>query len=118
MEIDRLSKKIQTEQGPEFIVEPKKKDPILGPSFNASFNSAKFGYQSFDKEYPPEENTEENPETYCYCKGPYIGTMIACDYSECKLKWFHLHCVGITNIPDGAWFCANCKPFAKKKKQK
>jgi hypothetical protein len=121
-EIDKVAKKIQSEGGgADFYSDPKRKD---GHASFAAFNTKnnKFGYQSFEnKEFGLEEGLGEindNPETYCYCRGPYIGTMIACDNSECNLKWFHLNCVGIKHVPDGAWFCQKCSHGAKKKNKK
>lgn len=34
-------------------------------------------------------------DKYCYCQGPEIGKMIACDDRECKYKWFHFQCLGL-----------------------
>ena len=35
--------------------------------------------------------------------------MICCDNEDCSIKWFHLRCVGLDTIPDGSWYCPNCK---------
>merc|ERR1711957_92106 len=90
-EIDRLRKKIQTDQGQDYLTDNKKKD-YLG-SYNSHQNkNAKYGgYQAYDKEYTIDDKADEPQETYCFCKEPYVGTtMIGCDYDGCKLKWFHL----------------------------
>ena len=40
--------------------------------------------------------------SYCYCGGPEdAGDMIACDDEECKLQWYHLHCLKIKRVPKG-----------------
>ncbi|RYO79327.1 hypothetical protein DL766_000194 [Monosporascus sp. MC13-8B] len=37
---------------------------------------------------------------YCLCNGVSFGTMIQCDnVDNCKYEWFHLECVGLSEIP-------------------
>lgn len=44
---------------------------------------------------------------WCKCKGVDDGTpMISCDNEECAVKWFHFHCVGLTELPSEHWFCS------------
>lgn len=53
-------------------------------------------------------------DSYCHCKGPEEGRMIACDNSNCAVEWFHFHCVGLTRKPKGSWYCSeSCKLAAK-----
>ena len=63
-----------------------------------------------DNDY--EEMDQEDPSiaTYCICgEGHGEADMIMCDNENCKIQWFHWHCVGITSDPgDGAWYCPNC----------
>ena len=36
------------------------------------------------------DNTLENDRnTYCFCRKPSFGNMIACDNSKCEFEWFH-----------------------------
>ena len=48
-------------------------------------------------------------ELYCYCRSPEEGTMIGCDNNDCKIEWFHLHCLHLTNAPKGKWYCPDCR---------
>lgn len=46
---------------------------------------------------------------YCYCRGPEIGKMLACDGKKCPYKWFHYSCIGIKRAPrQKTWFCSDC----------
>ena len=49
-----------------------------------------------------------NVELFCICKRPETIDMIACDGHNCSIEWFHLDCVGITEVPDGKWYCDDC----------
>jgi len=53
--------------------------------------------------------------TFCYCKGPEIGEMVACDNRDCTIEWFHLKCLKITldSIPKGKWYCPDCRMLPK-----
>ena len=55
---------------------------------------------------------EDDSRVFCRCKGLATREMIACDNKNCTFEWFHYSCVGLTadSIPDGSWFCDNCKP--------
>ncbi|CAG8505028.1 172_t:CDS:2 [Paraglomus occultum] len=37
-----------------------------------------------------------------------FGEMIACDGEHCPYEWFHLVCLGFTEVPKGKWFCSVC----------
>ncbi|KAH6918824.1 hypothetical protein BKA70DRAFT_1087832 [Coprinopsis sp. MPI-PUGE-AT-0042] len=54
---------------------------------------------------------EAGEELYCYCNRVSFGEMIACDGPQCSLEWFHLGCVGLTEPPEGEWYCENCTKF-------
>jgi len=34
--------------------------------------------------------------------------MIECANSKCAVKWFHLHCVGLSQKLHGLWICPDC----------
>ena len=55
----------------------------------------------------PDEGAEDT-EIYCHCNRVSYGNMIGCDGEDCKREWFHLACVGLTNIPLGEWYCDDC----------
>lgn len=48
---------------------------------------------------------------YCLCNGVSFGTMIQCDNDNCKYEWFHLECVGLSEIPARTtkWYCPECR---------
>ncbi|KAH6625004.1 hypothetical protein B0J18DRAFT_198131 [Chaetomium sp. MPI-SDFR-AT-0129] len=50
-------------------------------------------------------------ERYCLCNRVSFGTMIQCDNVDCKLEWFHLECVGLSDIPARTtkWYCPDCR---------
>ncbi|KAI2630809.1 hypothetical protein GGR54DRAFT_627909 [Hypoxylon sp. NC1633] len=57
---------------------------------------------------------------YCLCNRVSFGTMIQCDNVDrlthphvqaCKQEWFHLECVGLSEIPARTtkWYCPECR---------
>ena len=54
---------------------------------------------------------EMESATFCYCKSPESGAMIACDNKDCPIEWFHFDCIGIKNAPEGNWYCPECRPL-------
>ncbi|KAJ7109827.1 hypothetical protein C8R44DRAFT_712286 [Mycena epipterygia] len=61
---------------------------------------------------PPEAGDGEadgDDKPYCFCQRVSFGQMIACDDSSCQWEWFHIACIGLTNPPDGRWFCDACR---------
>ncbi|KXX76948.1 Inhibitor of growth protein 3 [Madurella mycetomatis] len=49
---------------------------------------------------------------YCLCNRVSFGTMIQCDnVDNCKQEWFHLECVGLSDIPARTtkWYCPDCR---------
>jgi inhibitor of growth protein 4 len=51
--------------------------------------------------------------TYCSCKQKAYDSMIACNNIECKYKWFHFECIGISNTPKNIWYCQDCRKTHK-----
>lgn len=35
--------------------------------------------------------------------------MIGCDANDCPYEWFHFECVGISEAPEGQWYCPECR---------
>ena len=57
-----------------------------------------------------QSNSSDNEvEQYCYYCGPDEGTTIACDSTNCKIKWFHTKCLKLESIPRGKWYCPDCR---------
>ena len=60
----------------------------------------------------PSTSTQTNSDVHvgwCFCGGDKDnGEMIASDNELCKIGWFHTHCLRITKIPNGKWYCPDC----------
>ena len=56
-----------------------------------------------------EQSIEEDSGIWCVCREVKGGSMIACDDKACGTQWFHLECVGLTEVPSGKWLCPTCK---------
>ena len=50
-------------------------------------------------------------DAYCLCGEGEHGLMISCDGENCRIFWFHVNCVGLSeeSVPDGSWYCQLCK---------
>ena len=62
------------------------------------------------EEGSPEEDSLDNKDEYCLCRGPEEGFMVQCDLCE---DWFHGRCVNMSK--DEArdrdeYLCPNCEP--------
>ena len=57
----------------------------------------------------------DSPPTYCYCRGPEFGRMLACDNKDCVIEWFHIECLKlkVKLIPKGKWYCPDCRKNPK-----
>ncbi|KAI5200719.1 hypothetical protein E4T39_05562 [Aureobasidium subglaciale] len=57
------------------------------------------------------EDLDPDEPRYCICGDVSHGTMIACDNESCELEWFHLGCVGLTELPKRRtkWYCPICR---------
>ncbi|GAA5980942.1 hypothetical protein JCM5350_004773 [Sporobolomyces pararoseus] len=72
-----------------------------------------------DDEFEPLEGDDDADKTlYCFCQRVSFGEMIACDAPDCEHEWFHLPCVGLKSIPDGRWFCDECRRANPKSKKR
>ena len=71
-----------------------------------------------------ESTQSEDQRVYCICRQVYLihlihlknigGDMIGCDNDHCPIKWFHIQCVGLSTIPDGTWYCPDCRKMLEK----
>ncbi|KAL3423679.1 PHD-finger domain-containing protein [Phlyctema vagabunda] len=54
---------------------------------------------------------DPNEPRYCVCNRVSFGTMIGCENDQCEKEWFHLECVGLTEIPARTtkWYCPDCR---------
>ncbi|KAI4716168.1 hypothetical protein E4T48_07666 [Aureobasidium sp. EXF-10727] len=62
-----------------------------------------------------DELIDPDEPRYCICGDVSHGTMIACDNDSCELEWFHLECVGLTELPGrrAKWYCPICREKLK-----
>ncbi|KAJ0163321.1 PHD finger protein ING1 [Colletotrichum tanaceti] len=76
--------------------------------------------QKKEKGQPVEIELEEDDEgnlidpnepRYCDCNRVSFAEMIACDNEYCDKEWFHLECVGLTQVPARTtkWYCPDCR---------
>lgn len=68
--------------------------------------------QELYEEYDDEGNLIDPEEPrYCLCNRVSFGTMIGCENNDCEKEWFHLECVGLTEIPPRTtkWYCPDCR---------
>jgi len=54
---------------------------------------------------------DPNEPRYCLCNRVSFGTMIGCENPDCEKEWFHLECVGLSDIPPRTtkWYCPACR---------
>eukprot|EP00039_Didymoeca_costata_P015745 m.272660 g.272660 ORF g.272660 m.272660 type:complete len:245 (-) comp16275_c7_seq1:5335-6069(-) len=75
----------------------------------ASVDTTTMGAGSFDF-------TQQDSTLYCICNGMSHGTMVGCENENCQNgEWFHLECVGLTEVPKGKWWCPACDPKRRKR---
>ncbi|KAJ5410615.1 uncharacterized protein N7487_004974 [Penicillium crustosum] len=57
------------------------------------------------------EQIDANEPRYCLCGDVSFGTMICCENQDCDREWFHLSCVGLTEVPSrtAKWYCPQCR---------
>ena len=58
------------------------------------------------------QGSTSSKDVWCYCKQPEDDKpMIACDYPDCQVQWFHLDCLKLSSakIPKGNWYCPDCR---------
>ncbi|KAI0313391.1 hypothetical protein OF83DRAFT_538981 [Amylostereum chailletii] len=65
---------------------------------------------------------KDSPSPYCHCgrdDNPDNAVMLGCDNPRCKKQWFHLSCVGLTEVPKSRkWYCSdNCRKAGPKRKR-
>ncbi|GAA5863469.1 hypothetical protein JCM8547_007253 [Rhodosporidiobolus lusitaniae] len=89
-------------------------DPSLQYTSAAAQQQLPAGAEEFDPALEGLEGDDEQDKTlYCFCQRVSFGEMIACDAPDCEHEWFHLPCVGLKSIPDGRWFCDECRRTVK-----
>ncbi|KAL3479260.1 hypothetical protein BJX99DRAFT_87026 [Aspergillus californicus] len=57
------------------------------------------------------EEIDVNEPRYCLCGDVSFGTMICCENPDCDREWFHLDCVGLSEVPSrtAKWYCPECR---------
>ena len=70
----------------------------------STMQSARLLAESFS----PDSSLSPEEDVYCNCRGRDEGDMVECDGRSCTFQWFHFECVGITEAPEGKWYCDDC----------
>lgn len=78
---------------------------ILGKWYSSSGRRTRTNAVSLDTT----GTTVTQEQTYCYCRGPEEGKMVACDNEQCSIEWFHMKCLKIKTLPRGKWYCPDCR---------
>ncbi|KAI9045472.1 putative PHD finger domain protein [Aspergillus affinis] len=57
------------------------------------------------------EEIDPHEPRYCVCGDVSFGTMICCENQDCDREWFHLNCVGLSEVPSrtAKWYCPDCR---------
>ncbi|KAL4810322.1 hypothetical protein BDV18DRAFT_130764 [Aspergillus unguis] len=65
------------------------------------------------------EEIDPNEPRYCICGDVSFGTMICCENQDCDREWFHLDCVGLSEVPSRTtkWYCPDCRSKFNKPSQ-
>ncbi|CAK5264474.1 unnamed protein product [Mycena citricolor] len=61
------------------------------------------------------EQDADDGKLYCTCQRVSFGQMIGCDGDDCQWEWFHIGCVGLTDSPQGRWYCDWCRQKKNKR---
>ncbi|CAC5375662.1 unnamed protein product [Mytilus coruscus] len=57
------------------------------------------------------EISESESEVYCHCKSDVVADLVECDGPNCKIKFYHIRCVGLNVLMDDEpsdWVCYEC----------
>lgn len=55
-----------------------------------------------------------NASVCCYCEKREEGVVVLCGNTNCKIKKFHLKCLGLKRRPKIGWKCIDCRQIACK----
>jgi hypothetical protein len=53
----------------------------------------------------PSAVTKVDEGSYCLCRSVWCNGMVACANDECKVEWYHLACINLSQRPIGRWVC-------------
>jgi len=106
IDLPKKRKNANRSEKSESIIIKKKAKPLEDSSFSKKFKAK----PSPSKGTIVVETNQGGP--YCFCQKNEPGDMIGCDNPNCRYKWFHFGCVGITAAPaEGEiWYCPECEP--------
>ena len=62
------------------------------------------------RKQPAKKAPKRTNAVWCLCAGPEEGQIVACDHQNCRIQWYHFHCVGLVDTPSAGtpWFCPSC----------
>jgi len=71
--------------------------------------SAALGGDALDGADGADSGVDPNEPVYCTCRMVSFGNMIGCESEDCRIEWFHLGCVGLTEKDQPEkWYCYEC----------
>ncbi|KAH9967903.1 hypothetical protein BC827DRAFT_1168995 [Russula dissimulans] len=105
----KKSKKRKSDKG---LSEAEAAPAVAAGTTSSSSRSLKLKVPPLNAVTQGDAAADPNEPKYCYCNRVSFGNMVACDYPQCKREWFHLDCVGLTELPQSrTWYCRDCEPL-------
>jgi hypothetical protein len=71
----------------------------------------------YSTERKPEEVISGNLSCFCLAPAQDKNLIVECQSSFCKLKKFHLQCLGLKRKPKKNYLCPNCRPVEATRKK-
>ena len=86
------------------------------PLFVSQGESEHNGRHDSESGHESKPNSEDALYWPCICGDGYNnpGEWIRCDKPNCRLKWYHLACVGLAGAPADKWICRQCRARTRK----
>ena len=94
--------------------------PYNGPKDESLFvsqgESEHNSWHGCESEHEGKLDNEDVLEWPCACGDGYKteGGWICCDKLNCRIKWYHLACVGLSKPPAEQWICRQCRARTRK----
>ena len=117
------NKSSQTPQPPPVWPYNGPKDEPLFVSQGESEHNSRYDSEDVHQSKPNSEDTHQSKPNSedtlywpCMCGDGYNskGEWIRCEKSNCRLKWYHLACVGLKGAPPETWICRQCRARTRK----
>ncbi|KAF2036280.1 hypothetical protein EK21DRAFT_36927, partial [Setomelanomma holmii] len=94
------------------VATPAPSSPLAGPLLEPVIHQVKPRPQRTLTAKAQSKATKPlDPTPWCTCRQPDDGSlMLGCENDDCPVQWYHAHCVGLEEAPQGAWDCPTCAP--------